>query len=135
MLLGGGSSPSARMIKYHAVRTGYCFQGYNFATSPEVKNFQVVPCSGDHEAEITLAYDYWATAKEYPGDKALNAQSYAECVKALSSYVGVASGKSRLTSEYFRPDANTWKSGDRRLICVVHLESGLLNGSVRGTGQ
>ena len=136
MLLGGGGSPGVRIVKYHAVRAGECFQGYDFGTSPYPENFQVVPCSGEHEAEIILADDYWAASAAYPSEHVLDNQSDDECEIAFSPYVGVAyRSQSRLTYDYFDPNAGTWKSGDRRLICVVHLKSGLLNGSVRGTGQ
>jgi TIR domain/Septum formation len=134
-LLGGGSSPGVRIVKYHAVRAGDCFQGYVFGSSSYPENFQVVPCSGKHEAEIILADDAWGSGA-YPGDHALDSQSHNGCKIAFSSYAGVAYGsQSRLIYDFFNPNADTWKSGDRRLICVVHLESGLLNGSVRGTGQ
>lgn len=136
-LIGGGSSPGVRIVKYHAVRTGDCFQGYGFGTpTPQYpENFQVVPCSGKHEAEIILADDAWGSGA-YPGDPALDSQSHNGCEIAFSSYVGVAyRSQSRLTYDFFNPNAGTWKSGDRRLICAVHLEKGLLNGSVRGTGQ
>ena len=134
-LLGGGSSPGVRIVKYHAVRAGECFQGYDFVTTPRPENFQVVPCSGEHQGEIILADDYWAASGAYPSQHTLDDQSDNGCKIALSSYVGVASDQSRLIPDYFDPDADTWRSGDRRLICVIHDKNGPLNGSVRGTGQ
>lgn len=100
--------------------------------SVEMEQFNVVPCTDLHDAEIISARTLFRT--DYPGEDAFGGELSDFCVDDYRSYTGFelyADGPHSITPLY--PTQEGWDQGDKEILCAVGMENGeKLGASVRG---
>ncbi|MBA3282516.1 MAG: septum formation family protein [Acidimicrobiia bacterium] len=79
---------------------------------------QVVPCRDRHESEV-IGLATIPDVSGRPGDEALDLFVSEACGLHLRSYVGSSPDSTGLDYGGVVPDAGAWRSGDRRVWCLV----------------
>jgi hypothetical protein len=118
-----------------ALVVGDCFNTDRFApgTSIELRTVHLVACSDAHQHEVYAVERHPDRGgAPYPGDDAMTAFSDDHCLAAFGPALGVDYRKSTLDFAVVRPDAASWKRGQRSVVCAVHDTNFTeLTGSVR----
>ena len=89
-----------------------------------------VPCSSPHHAEVYATFKL--AGSTYPGDEVVDTQSDSGCESYLSVYSASASDDEALTIYYYKPNRDTWRTGDRQVICIASDDDHLRTGSIKG---
>lgn len=115
-----------------ALVVGDCLNVSELGT--EITSVPTRPCAEEHEAEIygqTLMPD-----GEFPGDEGANAQADDFCYGAFQAFVGAAYEDSSLDFNYLRPTVESWKAGDREILCFVFEADGTMStGTLKGAAH
>src|SRR4051812_4475169 len=92
----------------------------------------VVPCEQPHEGEVYAVFSL--TGTRYPGDAAVDRRANGVCDGRLDDYVGRSAATSvQWDYDDYTPSADTWRDGDRVVVCVLsRADADPLIGSVRG---
>ena len=77
-----------------------------------------VDCRSPHEEEVTGKFNL-SGGSRYPGDKAVEKARDARCKKYFTRYVGIDWDSSAYNYDYATPDSDSWRHGDRLVICVA----------------
>ncbi|AJT43108.1 hypothetical protein UM93_12320 [Psychromicrobium lacuslunae] len=136
-LLGGGGpdrDPSNGQITNTAtsdafqIKVGDCLQDPG---TTSVEKVVTLPCSKPHDYE---AFDRTEMKdSDYPGETAATDQAEAYCKPAFTKFVGISIDDSTLNMTYFYPTAESWKQGDREILCLVTGKKGeKTTGSLKG---
>lgn len=114
------------------LRVGDCFERPDDAA--EVTTVTVVPCARPHDSEVfAVAQHPGADAGPYPGAGALQSFAQEVCLgETFLDYVGVPYAESELTVFPITPTAESWRTGDRSVACVLSGDD--LAGSARRSG-
>jgi hypothetical protein len=101
------------------------------------QGFTTVDCGKPHDIEVYLATSYPAGPDDpYPGDTAVQTTVDDLCRAAFAGYVGVPTVRSKLAYNEFPPDEETWRLGNREIMCAVGLpKDRQVTGSLRGSGR
>lgn len=96
-----------------------------------VEETKTMPCDEPHAAEV---YDSITVtdAKSYPGKPELERQA-GGCAASFKDFVGKAYSDSDLKVTYFHPTEESWKQGDRQILCIVSVPTGTVTGSLKGS--
>ena len=92
---------------------------------------QIVDCSGEHQEEV-IALPVMADG-DFPGDQAVEEEAQDECLAAFEPYVGAAYEDSVYDITYFTPTQETWREGDRQILCTVFDPAGPVDALIRGS--
>lgn len=115
-----------------ALKVGDCLNVADLGS--EVSSVPTRPCADEHEAEIyaqTLLPD-----GDYPGDADADTQSNDFCYGGFEGFVGAAYEDSTLEYNYMRPTAESWKAGDREVLCFVYEADGAATtGTLKGAAH
>jgi hypothetical protein len=129
------SSPSkpaedtkSAVLTWDKVRTGDCLRGEllefgNGAGLPDTVTS--VSCRRSHLGEVVFTGRAWSAGQAYPGDDALSDQADRRCARELTAYEGGNQQDKAFTFQSVEPDGDSWKTGDRSLICVAYKPSNL----------
>jgi hypothetical protein len=94
----------------------------------------VTDCSEPHQAEVFAVGSLGDGA--WPGYDELDSQAEGLCSGSFDAYVGGSYDSSSYDYAWFAPDEVEWRSGERRVVCVVVPgDQDELTGSVRGSGR
>jgi hypothetical protein len=114
---------------------GDCFNTDRFepGISIDLRSVHLVACTDAHQHEVyAVARDPDRAGAPYPGDDALAAFADDQCLAAFGPALGVDYRKSSLDFAVVKPDAASWKQGERTVVCAVHdTNFAELTGSVR----
>jgi hypothetical protein len=94
-------------------------------------------CGDPHDAEVFVRVDLpEPPGSPFPGDEALDRESYGACLAQFQAYVGQHYATSALRVSLLRPISSTWPAGDRAVACSLY-DQGLvpLVGSMLGSGR
>ena len=107
---------------------------YDDPPTAEVERFRVVPCEQAHDNEVFHVFE--ATGAEYPGEERLLDDAAVRCRgDAFTDFVGVPLEESELAVFQVLPTAETWRRGDREVVCVLYADGGgRIVGSARSDG-
>lgn len=94
---------------------------------------RLVPCERRHDSEVIHRIEL--TGDRFPGDRAIDRRARACTGKPFQEYVGIAYRESRLTGHYFYPTRESWRDGDRTIVCLVNDPTVRLKGSVKGSAE
>lgn len=84
------------------------------------RRFFEVDCGQPHQAQMYHRFVLaGAPGSPYPGDDAILTEGDAVCTLTFAAYVGIPYEASRLRFTYFYPSVDTWKQGDRSVICFL----------------
>lgn len=142
--VGTPTAASERQLTRDQLRPGDCLTGSNMGldTSSRWPHLvAAVPCSQQHLAEVFFAGNAWPQSlTAYPGTNTISIQAWNRCLQAFVAYDGIANdGILNAAVSSFRFDfigpagASDWRSGDRRLVCVAHKGTTLVNYSIKGS--
>ncbi len=96
-----------------------------------IKAVDIVDCADDHEFEVYATHmlssaDAWDQARvEAQGDKI--------CLQLFESFVGRPFDGSGWDFTWLGPSEQSWRSGDREVVCMLGPTSGTTTGSARGS--
>jgi hypothetical protein len=102
----------------------------------EIASVDLIDCSEPHEYEIYALIQLSGNADEFPGDEALFDELADICFERFESYVAHDYATSVYDFSGLTPLQDSWKSGDREGICLVHRfdESGVIRKSSSAAG-
>lgn len=110
-----------------AIKVGDCTGKLATGT---IEGADLLPCDQKHYYEVYAASKM--TDAEFPGTEATSKQAEEACDAEFTSFIGIASTKSKYKLFYLSPIAQSWALGDREILCLVGSESGGISGSLRG---
>ena len=129
------ATPTPSFIDMEAVNTGDCLKGsdlhLNNRPSALPTSVQVVPCDEPHAGEVFFSANRWPKKAPYPGHNVLYYEAAVTCMGPFRTYVGIDYQRSILDYVVRSPSARAWRSGDRRMFCIVYDPHGPLQESVR----
>ncbi len=99
-----------------------------------VETQAVVPCDVEHDGELYFAFDL-TDASTFPGNEAIFAEGDSQCSEAFADFVGVAYPDSALEYTYYYPTEESWRVGDREVLCVVLDPVGPVAGTLAGANR
>jgi len=107
------------------------------ATDPPAHVILGVDCTEPHDAEVFVRVDLPNLPNTpYPGEEALDRESYRTCLAQFQGYVGQLYATSGLRVSILRPVTSSWFAGDRAVACSLYDENLVpLVGTVRGSGR
>jgi Septum formation len=110
------------------LEVGECFDDPpDFAA---VEDVPITDCASPHDNEVIALFDI--TAEAFPGDDAVGTQADAGCRERFEAYVGERYLLSPLAVGWLAPTSESWRTGDRQVICFAFDPGGPLVGTVRG---
>ncbi len=110
------------------LRTGDCFDE---PAGNQVSHLMVMPCAEPHDNETFAIFEL--DDGDYPGVGAVDGIAEEECLAAFADFVGIEYADSELAVSTFTPTADSWKDGDRDVVCFLQdLAGGKLTGSMAG---
>lgn len=107
------SSDSADVF---ALKVGDCTGA--FADGDEVENLPVIPCEKPHEFEVFSRSNL--PDGDFPGDEDVTTAANKACTSEFKGFVGVKYDLSELFVNFLVPTKETWKEGDREILCMVY---------------
>ena len=119
----------ARKKYVDELRTGNCLVVAKLGDS--VLKVPVVPCRQAHDAEVVGVA---RLPGRWHGKAALDDVSDSTCSKLFRRYVGVDVDSSDHGLGWFGPTPESWKDGDRLVVCYSDEGGITVTGSVKGTG-
>jgi hypothetical protein len=112
---------------------GDCFDTDQFVPGEAIdrRGLHLVACTDPHQHEVyAIQPSSAATNAPFPGDEAMTALADDLCLEAFAPALGVDYRQSSLDFATIKPDATSWRQGDRSVICAVHdLDFAPLSGS------
>ncbi|MFJ5957638.1 septum formation family protein [Paenarthrobacter sp. NPDC092416] len=101
------------------VKVGDCIAN---PPSGEVIDVTIIPCDQSHDLEAYASSNI--DASTFPGDASVVTQAEEYCGAQFSTFVGKAYEESTLEVTYFHPTSDSWKTGDREIVCLIGGASG-----------
>jgi hypothetical protein len=109
-----GPLRKAKKLYWGQLKTGDCFKGW---TEKGTTMITRVDCRSPHEEEVTGKFNL--SGSRYPGDNVVDKAGDARCKKYFTRYVGIDWDSSAYNYDYTTPDFDSWRYGDRLVICVA----------------
>lgn len=131
---GGAPSPTptgSGEVDVVELAVGDCL---NIALPPRpAASVPVVDCSAEHEGEAyaSVVLD----DAEFPGEAEVRSRAESGCTEAFAGFAGIDYDSSSLDYAYYFPTAGSWKTGDRRILCLVLDPAGPVTGSLEGAAR
>lgn len=131
MLLVGVSGCGRDGTDPFQLKVGQCLPSAD--TSGLVEKIKTVECAEPHTAEV---YDALTVqqANSYPGKPELERQAGA-CAASFKDFIGKPYDESDLKITYFHPTEESWKQGDRQILCIVAVPTGTVTGSLKNSAR
>jgi Septum formation len=111
-----GPLRKAKKVYWDHLKTGYCIKGMSDEKYTTTAIW--VDCRSRHQAEVTGTFNL-RRGSRYPGDKAVEKASDANCKKYFAHYVGIDWDSSAYDYDYVTPDPSEWRQGNREVICFA----------------
>ena len=102
---------------------GDCFNTDQFVPGAAIdpRGVHLVACTEPHQHEVyAIETDTDPTDASFPGEAAMSTFADDQCLADFEPALGVDYRQSALDFAATRPDANSWKDGDRTVICALH---------------
>jgi Septum formation/Domain of unknown function (DUF4190) len=122
-----GTIATAGDVSATALRVGDCLNGLengSFASLP------AVPCASAHEGEVYAVVTLPDGA--YPGQNSVDSQGRSDCDDRIAVYAPSAALGTDFGPFYATPTEDSWRTGDRAVVCIATSTSGTTTGSIRG---
>jgi hypothetical protein len=115
------------------LQVGDCFD-VPPASVQEIEDVQHHPCTEPHTGEVFLVYDM-PGGDEFPTEEEFFATFSERCVPAFAEYTGSDfETATSLDMTGITPTREGWRSGDRRITCVlVRIDGSPMTRSMKGT--
>ncbi len=96
------------------VRKGDCIAG---TARGDVESLTAVPCDQPHGGEAYHAFDL--PGGDYPGAEPIATAAEQGCIEGFTTFVGRPYEESVLEIAPLTPTAESWKAGDRQVLCFI----------------
>jgi Septum formation len=111
------------------VKVGDCMEEPD---GSEVKDVTIIPCAQAHDFEAFAATKL--DGSDYPGDAVVSQKAEDFCGKEFATFIGKPFNDSGLEMTYFFPTRESWKTGDKEIVCLVGGTAGEQSkGSLKGS--
>ena len=107
------ANPSANVF---SITVGECLD--DATASGTVTTAPIIPCSHPHNSEAYKSIEM--ADGSFPGDAAVQSAANEGCATAFPGFVGIPYDDSKLSISYYFPTAESWKNGDRQIMCTVY---------------
>lgn len=102
--------------------------------SQEVVDVTVIPCDQSHDLEAYALTNM--DTSTFPGDTEVGTQAEQYCGAQFAPFVGVPFENSELEVTFLHPTSDSWKNGDREILCLIGGASGAATtGSLKGAAK
>lgn len=125
-----GEVTNAGQTDAFSIRLGDCFDE---PSADEVYNLTAIPCAQPHDNEVYHLFDLEGGA--FPGDAAIDESGTAGCLEAFEEFIGVAYDDSEIYFSYFVPTEDSWRDGDREVICYALQDGQTTTGTLKAAGR
>lgn len=132
VLVPGVSGCTAGASDPFQLRVGECLPTAD--TSGLVEEIETVDCAEPHAAEVFHSIAVQESGSDYPGKEELQRQA-GGCAAFFKGFVGKPYDESDLEITYFHPTPESWKQGDRQILCIVAVPTGTVTGSLKGSSR
>jgi hypothetical protein len=122
-----GQVTSQTTVALDQIKVGDCIPS---VSEKEYITITLTPCAQAHKAEV-VGIDQVA-GNSYPGEATVTQQAENVCPEKLKAYSQTAYDDETLELFYLTPSADTWKTGDRSIVCIVQDSKGDRTTSVKG---
>jgi len=124
----GNATPGADVF---SIKIGDCLN--DASTSGEISTVPLTGCSQPHDSEIYFSGNL--DDGIFPGDQAVKKGAEAVCGPAFTNFVGAPYKEGKgFDYTYYTPTADSWRAGDRAIMCVVFDPSGAkVTGTLKGS--
>lgn len=89
-----------------------------------IRQVRVVDCAGQHRNEVYAMALYESGGARYPGDEPLAGFAQERCVDEFAAYVGQPVEATAYGIGTMYPDQDSWRTGDREVLCVLFHQDG-----------
>ena len=106
-----------------ALAVGDCFDTDQFTpgTSIDLRTVHLAVCTEAHQHEVyAVEHVPDPAGAPFPGDEAVSAFADDRCLAAFEPAIGVGYRQSSLDFAVITPNAESWKQGERSVVCAVH---------------
>lgn len=120
---GSASAAAGPASPPEALTVGDCFNSDEFSPTSSIDphGLHLVSCDDLHQHEVyAVEGNSDPSGAPFPGDEAMRSYADDVCLAAFEPALGVAYLQSSLDFATIKPDAESWKAGDREVICAVH---------------
>lgn len=100
-----------------------------------IRTVRLVDCAARHRNEVYAMALYESGGARYPGDEPLAGFAQEQCVDEFAAYVGQPVERTAYGIGTIYPDQDSWRTGDREVLCVLfHQDGRPVEGSARAEG-
>jgi hypothetical protein len=121
--------PGTEEVDIYDLEVGDCFSEIE-DTEEMFSSVESVPCSKPHSEEVFVAETL--PDGDFPGMDAIDAQAEELCFTGFEEFVGLPFEESVLTLGFIIPSEDSWRYGDRLVLCTIYDPAGDVIGSLRG---
>jgi len=121
--------PGTEEVDIFDLEVGDCFSEIE-DTEEMFSSVESVPCSKPHGEEVSVAETL--PDGDFPGMDAIDAQADELCFTGFEEFVGLPFEESVLTLGIITPSEESWRYGDRLVLCTIYDPAGEVIGSLRG---
>lgn len=112
-----------------SIKVGDCL---NDATaSGTVTTAPIVPCTKPHDSEAYKSITMPDGDGTFPGEDAVKAAADQGCADAFPDFIGISYDDSNLSISYYFPTSDSWKNGDREILCTVYDDGKKTTGTLK----
>lgn len=95
-----------------------------------ISNLEIVPCADSHYYEAYSRTDL--EDGDFPGETSVTKAADKFCTAEFKKFVGVSTDDSKYDMFYLYPTAESWRTGDREILCLAGSDDGKVKGSLKG---
>lgn len=110
-----------------SIRVGDCV---GKLTTGNITAADLLPCGDKHFFEAYASKN--AADGAFPGNDPVSQDADSFCGTEFASFVGVPVDKSKYTFYYLTPTEESWKQGDRVILCFAGDDKGGVVGTLKG---
>lgn len=114
-----------------SIKVGDCLN--DASSTGTVTTAPIVPCSQPHDSEAYKSIKMADGA--FPGETAVKSQADQGCATAFPDFIGVSYDDSSLKISYYFPTSDSWKNGDREILCTVYDDGVKTTGTLKGAAR
>jgi hypothetical protein len=127
---------SATTANVFAMKVGDCLNdGESADGTGTVTSVPIVKCRVSHDSEVIPGVLLKGADSAFPGSDIVEKSADQKCLGPYEKFTGATLKTTRLDYTYYFPSADSWKQGDRQVLCVVYDPHGPVVGTLKGKGS
>lgn len=116
-----------------SIKVGDCFND-DTSDAEEINAVKMPKCTEEHDNEAYFIYE--VTDTDFPFYSISSIQDEAEegCYAEFESFIGASIDDTSLYYGYYYPSADSWRTGDREILCLAYDIYGPVSEPLGGKG-